>query len=334
MIRVNTDHDRRVAVLYENDAWLSDFFDALERRGIPYQPVRMDDTGILLDDPPAFPVVFNRVSPSSYLRGHGPAIAFARSMLDVLAEHGCRVINGPRAFAVETSKVAQLLLLRRLGVAAPRTIVFNNPRGIAEAAQRLRFPAMLKPDCGGSGAFIRRVTGSDHLAELLQQQQDRFGPGHVLLLQEEFSGTVVRTEFVDGELVCAMRVRAVNTYNMCPAESCRRPPADPDDAEKPRVEFEPYPDIAPDAVAQAREIIRGAHLDVGGVEFVEDAGGGRTFFDINATSVYRADVCGALGIDAIGKLVDFVDRELRKEVAKRGERAWPRRRMQSSSVGG
>ncbi len=32
--------------------------------------------------------------------------------------------------------------------------------------------------------------------------------------------------------------------------------------------------------------------------------------------VYRADVCAALGIDAIGKLVDFVDRELRKEVAK------------------
>jgi len=334
MIRINTLQDRRVAVLYENDAWLSDFFDAMDRRGIPYQPVRMDDTGILLDDPPAFPVVFNRVSPSSYLRGHGPAIALARSMLDVLADHGCRVINGPRAFAVETSKVAQLLLLRRLGVATPRTILFNNPRGIAEAAGRLSFPAILKPDCGGSGAFIRRVTGSDHLAELLEQRQDLFAPGHLMLLQEEFSGAVVRTEFVDGELVCAMRVRAVNTYNMCPAESCHRPPADPDGAEKPSVEFEPYPDIAPDAVAQAREIVRAAHLDVGGVEFVETAGGGRMFFDINATSVYRDDVCRALGIDAIGKLVDFVDRELRKEVAKPGERAWPPRRTQSSSVGG
>ncbi len=334
MIRLKTERERCVAVLYENDAWLDDFFNALEHRGIPYQPVRMDDAAILLDDPPATPVVFNRVSPSSYLRGHEPAIAFARSMLDVLAEHGCRVINGSPAFAVETSKVAQLLLLRRLGVAAPRTILFNNPHGIVEAAEGLKFPAVLKPDCGGSGAFIRRVTDRDHLATLLEQRQTLFGPGHVLLLQEEFSGTVVRTEFVDGELVCAMRVRAVNTYNMCPAQSCRRPPADPDSTEKPRVEFEPYPDIAPDAVAQAREIVRGAHLDVGGVEFVEDAGGGRTFFDINATSVYRTDVCDALGIDANGKLVDFVDRELRKEVAKRGERTWPRRRMQSSSVGG
>ena len=70
------------------------------------------------------------------------------------------------------------------------------------------------------------------------------------------------------------------------------------------------------------------------MEFVEAADGARTFFDINATSVYRADVCDALGIDALGKLVDFVDRELRKEVAKRGERAWPPQRMQSSSAEG
>ena len=126
----------------------------------------------------------------------------------------------------------------------------------------------------------------------------------------------------------------MSTYNMCPAVSCERLPADPGGTETPRVEFEPYPDIAPDAVAQAREIVRRAHLDVGGVEFVEAADGARTFFDINATSVYRADVCDALGIDALGKLVDFVDRELRKEVANRGERAWPPQRMQSSSAGG
>ncbi len=333
MIRINTDPDRRVAVLYENDAWLDDFFAKLQDRGISYHPVRMDDAAVLLDDPPAFPVVFNRVSPSSYLRGHGPAIAFARSLLDVLAENGSRVINGSQAFAIETSKIAQLLLLRRLGVPGPRTILFNNRQGIAQAARTFRFPAVLKPDCGGSGAFIRRVTSYDELMTLLADRRAVFGPGHVLLLQEEFEAadeTVVRTEFVDGELVCAMRVRAVNTYNLCPAERCDRKVADAASAETPRVEFEAYPDIAPEAVAQAREIVRAARLDVGGVEFVEGDDGRRTFFDINATSVYRSDVCTALGIDALGRLVDFVDRELRKEIAKPGGHTWPRQRMQSS----
>jgi hypothetical protein len=307
------------AVLYENDEWLDDFFDALGRRNIPYTPVRMDDAAVLLDDPPAYPLVFNRVSPSSYLRGHGPAIGFARMLLDVLAQNGRHVVNGPRSFALETSKVAQLLLFRRVGVVSPPTILFNNQRAVAEVAREFAFPAILKPDCGGSGAYIRRVESYEHLRALLADEPDLFAPDHVLLLQHEFvsgDGAVVRTEFVDGELIYAMRVRAFNTYNLCPAAACERYPADPADNEEPRVEFEPYPDIAPDAVAQAREIVREAGLDVGGVEFVQSLDGTRWFFDINATSVYRSDVCEALGVDAEGKLIDFLDREFHKEVAK------------------
>ena len=310
-----------VGILYENDEWLDDLFERLAGRGVPYRPVRMDDAAVLLDEPPLFPVVFNRVSPSSYLRGHGSAISYARSLLNVLDEHGQRTINGSGSFAVETSKVAQLLLLRRLGVPTPRTILFNNGRQVAELARDLRYPAILKPDCGGSGAYIRRVRSYEHLLSLLEQERDLFGPDHLLLLQPEFvagDGGVVRAEFIDGELIYAMRVHATNTFNLCPAQSCERHAADPQSPKRPHVEFEPYPRIPAPAVAQAREIVRGAHLDVGGVEFVQSSDGTRTFFDINATSVYRPEICRALGVDALGKLVDFIDREFHKEVAKRG----------------
>jgi hypothetical protein len=304
-----------VGILYEHDEWLGDLFEALAARGIDYEPIRMDDAAVALDRPPAHPVIFNRVSPSSY--------PFATTLLGVFASHGRRLVNGADAFRYETSKIDQHLLFRRLGVAAPATIVFNNTRAVLEQVRRFPFPAILKPNCGGSGAFVRRVEHYDHLVALLEDDPDLFGPDHLLLLQAQLAprdGTVTRIEFIDGELVYAMRVRSTNTFNLCPAESCERHSADPHASARPHVEFEPYPDVAPDAVAQGREIVRAASLDVGGVEFIESEDGTRWFFDINATSVYRRDICEALGLDPMGKLVDFITRELHKEIAKR---AWP-----------
>lgn len=314
------DDARQVAILYENDAWLGDLFAGLDRRGIPYLPVRMEDAAVFLDAPPAYPLVFNRVSPSSYIRGHGPAIPFAKSLLDIFDAHGRRVLNGAHAFRYETSKIAQHLLLSQLGVHSPRTVLFNNTEQILEAAEAFRFPAIVKPNCGGSGAFVKRLRDREHLRETLRDEPHTFAPDHLLLLQEELisgDGTVIRTEFIDGELVYAMRVRSTNTFNLCPADACERNAADETVAATPNVEFEPYPDIPSHAVAQAREIVRAARLDVGGVEFIESADGTRWFFDINATSVYREDVCESFGVDAVGMLVEFIEREYHKEIAKR-----------------
>lgn len=308
-----------VAILYENDAWLGDLFKELHNQQVPFEPVRLDDAAMLLDEAPIYPTVFNRVSPSSYIRGHGPAIGFAKSMLDLIAVNGHRIINDGRAFRYETSKAAQVMLFQQLGVATPRTLLFNSTGSVLEAARFFTFPALLKPNCGGSGAFIRHVKSYEHLVHLLESEEDLFGPDHLLLLQEYVSsrdGSVVRIEFVDGQLICAMRAFPTNTFNLCPAESCERTAADPESSQKAAVRFEPYPDIPPDSVAQAREIARAANIEVGGVEYIEAVDGTRVFIDVNASSVYRQEICEVLGTNAIASLVEFISREFHKELAK------------------
>ncbi|MCZ6651849.1 MAG: hypothetical protein O7D91_02345, partial [Planctomycetota bacterium] len=58
---IESSDDQRLGILYENDAWLGDLFDELATRSIPYSAIRMDDAALMLEQPPAYPVVFNRV---------------------------------------------------------------------------------------------------------------------------------------------------------------------------------------------------------------------------------------------------------------------------------
>ena len=103
----------------------------------------------------------------------------------------------------------------------------------------------------------------------------------------------------------------------------RRPQQQGPKSEKPQVRFELYEDLPSDVIAQSREIVREARLDIGGIEYVETADGERYFYDINASSVYRDDIVQAAGLDAADILGRYIEREYRKERRKseRGEQS-------------
>src|SRR5258708_30621280 len=96
------------------------------------------------------------MSPSAFLRGHGNAIFFVREFLRHMEEIGVPVLNGSRAYEVETSKALQLDIFERLGVNYPRARVINHPAEAVAAAQGLTYPVIVKPNIGGSGAKIQR----------------------------------------------------------------------------------------------------------------------------------------------------------------------------------
>src|SRR5947199_4596180 len=123
---MNTQH-KPIAVYYEHPEWFRALFEELDRRRLPY--VRIDASRHLYDpsaDESRFALLFNRMSASSYLRGHANAIFYTRGYLAHLERRGVRVVNGHDSFRIETSKAAQLALLDSLGLAYPRTRVINH----------------------------------------------------------------------------------------------------------------------------------------------------------------------------------------------------------------
>ena len=122
-----TSEAKPIAVLFEHPDWFRLLFAELESRSRPY--LRLDGAHHQYDPDETeteFAVLFNRMSPSAYLRRHGQGIFYTLNYLAHLEQLGVRVINNRAAFTLEISKALQLSLLRLLGLPYPRARVVNH----------------------------------------------------------------------------------------------------------------------------------------------------------------------------------------------------------------
>jgi len=312
-----------LAVLFEHPEWQKPLFQALERRNLRYAALDLKKAAFSDADAPLAPLYFNQASPSAYVRGNTRAVPYALAYMRALQIRGVRVLNGADAFALELSKTAQAALLRSLGVPTPRIWTFNDIEAVRARAAEIAFPALLKPEQGGSGARMMLVESFAHLEALLAQRPEHWLPDNLLLLQEYFptdpARGIVRMEFLGSELLYAMRVVSNGRFNLCPAPVCN-----PEDGETgaceihtmektaPPAEFFPYKEVPAQAVAWGKRIMSAGKLDVGGIEYLETADGRLVFYDVNANSNLRPSVAQAFGFDPFERVVDYLVREIRR----------------------
>src|SRR5215204_5094996 len=242
-----------LVVLYEHPEWQKPLFLALEQRGVRFAAFDLKSAAFSNVDALAAPLYFNQASPSAYVRGHVRAVPLALAYMRTLERLGARVLNGADVFALELSKSAQATLLHTLGIDTPWSITFNDASALRAYTDRITWPAILKPDQGGSGARIHVVESVAHVEAILAADPALWLPENLLLLQEYLphdpAQGIVRLEFLGGELLYAMRVVTHGRFNLCPSPVCN-----PDDgegvceipalqpADAPPVEFYPYPE--------------------------------------------------------------------------------------------
>jgi glutathione synthase/RimK-type ligase-like ATP-grasp enzyme len=308
-------------VIHEHPEWQKPLFAALERRRIGFEPFDVTRQAFSNTEPARARLYFNQASPSAYIRGNTRAVPLALAYMRTLKRMGARVLNGADVFALELSKSVQATLLQTLGIDTPRSITFNEVSALRAYEGEISWPAVLKPDQGGSGARIQVVESLSEVEDIFRRDPSNWLPDNLFLLQEYLPHDpeqgIVRLEFLAGELLYAMRVRTHGRFNLCPSPVCN--PIEGDSAcelpqlaqvEAPPVEFFPYPEVPQDAVATAKRIVRAAHLDVGGIEYLETPDGRRVFYDINANSNLRPSVAAKFGFDPFERVVDFIQTQL------------------------
>jgi hypothetical protein len=320
-----------IGILYEHPEWFKPLFAELDRRGLAYE--RLDAARLVFSPGPErrFGLVFNRMSPSAYLRGAGHAIFSTRHYLARLALHGVPTVNGFDAFSLETSKVAQLALVASLGLRAPRTRIINRPELAPEAAEGLRFPVLVKPNVGGSGAGIRRFETPDELRAAAGSGEIELGLDHTGLVQEALppaGGHIVRVEVLDGRFLYAIKIypRSDAGFNLCPADICQAP----DDAANPgAAATELCPVQAPKqglriesfrpperVIQEVLSIARAGRLDLGGIEYLVNERDGQVhYYDVNALSNFVTDAPKLIGFDPFVTLVDYLEARVEAQAA-------------------
>jgi hypothetical protein len=298
--------DRPLAILYEHRLWFEPLFAELERRGIAYERLHAERHAFDPAEPASpYSLVVNRMSPSAWTRGNASAIFNALDYLAYLDGIGAKVLNGFGPYSYELSKARQCALFARLGIRFPRTRVINDPAAAVEAAASLRFPVLVKPNIGGSGAGI---VSFDSVEELEDAELD-LGLDGTALVQERIPArgeSIVRMEILGGELLYAIRILLVpGSFNLCPADYCELPGV-ADGVSGRGLPIEAY-DPPAGAVADATRIADAAGMDVCGIEYVVDERDGLPYFyDLNALSNFVADAPNVIGFDPFVNLVDLI----------------------------
>lgn len=310
--------DRPLAIYYEHPEWFKPLFAELDRRGIPYVRLDAGSHRFEIGGEAEYSLLLNRMSPSAYNRGHGNAIFSTLAFVAEMERRGVRVVNGTKAYTTEISKAYQLSLLHALGLPYPRARVINHAEEAPAAAEGLRFPVVIKPNIGGSGAGVRRFDSAEELRAAVGELN--LGVDSTALIQEfipQESSRIVRVEVLDGRYLYAIRIYTPGTsFDLCPADVCQRVDGAELDAQVCAVDapsrglrVEGY-DPPAEIIAQVERIMEAAGIEVGGVEYMIDARDDQLYFyDINALSNFVADAPNVIGFDPFARLVDFLERE-------------------------
>jgi hypothetical protein len=214
-----------VAVLYEHPRWFEPLFAELERRGVPFERLLVQEhyyDPSLCESP--YSLIVNRVSAFPSGGSHPQIVLYVKQYLAHLARRGAKVVNGYKAYVIGASKAAQIDILEQLGLRYPRARIIHHPRQAPTAAEGLNFPVVVKPNVGGSGTGIIRFDSLDALQAAVRADLVDLGIDHTGLVQEYLSPkdrSIARVEILDGEFLYALCLPISEmSFNYCPADGC------------------------------------------------------------------------------------------------------------------
>lgn len=304
----------QIHVLHENDEWVAPLRAAFAERDAPYAEWFLDQGGLDLRAEPPSGVFYNRMSASSHTRGHRYAPEYTAAVLAWLERHGRRVVNGSRALQLEISKVAQYQALAAFGVPVPDTLAVVGREQIAQAAQSLGFPLILKHNRAGKGLGVQLFHDSEALAGYLGSDGFEEPLDGITLVQRYIAAPepfITRLEFVGGRFLYAVRVDTSEGFELCPADVCALPGEQGGSPLPVAEKFRIDPDFDTPLIPLLEKVIAANDIEIAGIEVIRDAQGQLYAYDINTNTNYNPDAEARAGIYGMRAVAGYLHGLLR-----------------------
>ncbi|HET9904600.1 MAG TPA: hypothetical protein VFQ27_12970 [Xanthobacteraceae bacterium] len=309
----------RVYVLHENDEWVEPLREAFAARRIPFAEWFLDRGLLDIDAPPPAGVFYNRMSASSHTRGHRYAPEYTAAVLAWLARHGRTIVNGPRALALEISKVAQYQALAEFGIETPPTLAVVGKENVKAAAERLGFPLILKHNRAGKGLGVRLFLSPEGLEEHLEGDDFEPSVDGITLVQRYIKAPapkITRVEFVGGRFLYAVEVDTSQGFELCPADACQvdaAAMAGVCPAEASSEKFRIVPDFDHPLIPRWQAFLAANDIGIAGIEFISDGFGRAYTYDVNTNTNYNPAAEAKDGRSGMGAIADYLGSLLRQQ---------------------
>ena len=309
---------RKIYIIHENDEWTVHLTKRLEELQLPYESWHLDKGIVDLTTTPPEGVFYNRMSASSHTRGHRYAPELAGGVLSWLELHGRTVFNGTKALSLELSKINQYTALSASGIQTPKTIAAVGKEEILLAAEKLgATPFITKHNRAGKGLGVQLFQTIDALKEYVYGPTFEEPVDGITLIQAYIQSPesyITRAEFIGGQYVYAVRVDTSEGFELCPADACQIGDAFCPVGEEPiqRPKFEVTEDLSEEWISRYEAFLKASHIDVAGIEFIQDANGEVYTYDVNTNTNYNADAEAKAGKYGMLELAKFLGAALEK----------------------
>tara|TARA_B100001123_G_scaffold420889_1_gene527817 strand:+ start:1569 stop:2498 length:930 start_codon:yes stop_codon:yes gene_type:complete len=301
-----------IFMIHENPEWLPPFAAAFADRDACFTDWNMADHDLDLGQTPPEGVFYNRMSASSFTRGHDRVPELTSITLAWLERHERRVINGSRALQLEVNKAAQYAALEAAGITVPRTLVGLGFPAITRLLDRFgEGPVILKPNRGGKGSGVVGFETAAAAAAAIKAGDIESSIDGVTLVQSYIQsprGIVTRAEFIGGKFHYAVEIDATKGFELCPSEVCQMP------GKEAPPQFTIIDSIDPELQRGFETFLEVNDIDIAGIEFVTDVNGHSYTYDVNTNTNYNPDAEKIAARNAPAAVAQFLITELDRQL--------------------